>query len=470
MNELHFVFYLCYNTIVTKNIKHSQNFTLKMRRRRGKMKKKKIIAGIVTGSLVFAMVLAPVQGASLSEQLADSQAKQASARLVIDTTKNTIQGIEEEINKVNVEVEKINAEIGTLDSEINTLEEKIAKTQEEIGVAEAKKVEQEGAMNERVRSMYMMGNTSIVEFLFSSTSFSDLFTKLDMSRHIVAADKESLSAIEGTKKEIETKKKEIEGDRLKIVDKRNTQQTALADQKSIIAQKDELVAKNQNVVAEYTAIEQAEAAEAVNISGQIAAYYAEQQRLAEEKAAQDAANKEKAAQDAANKENASGGESAGGGESSGGGEASGGGESSGGGEASGGGGSAEPPSFSGSIVWPCGGEITDSFGWRICPFHGSEYHSGVDIGASSGTPIAAAGNATVISSGWNGEYGNCVIIDLGNGVSALYAHMSSTAVSAGQSVSAGQTLGYVGSTGASTGAHLHFEMAVYGSVVDPMSY
>ncbi|MGD9475210.1 MAG: M23 family metallopeptidase, partial [Eubacteriaceae bacterium] len=81
-----------------------------------------------------------------------------------------------------------------------------------------------------------------------------------------------------------------------------------------------------------------------------------------------------------------------------------------------------------------------------------------------------AGNGTVISAGWNGGYGNCIIVDLGNGVSAVYAHLSAMYVSSGQTVSAGQTVGAVGSTGDSTGPHLHFEMRLYGSAVSPYNY
>ena len=139
----------------------------------------------------------------------------------------------------------------------------------------------------------------------------------------------------------------------------------------------------------------------------------------------------------------------------------------------GGGGSAAPDiSYSTSgYVWPVSGPITSPFGYRTHPIFGNQsFHSGVDIGASSGTSVAAAGSGTVISAGWNGGYGNCVIIDMGNGVSSLYGHLSSVYVSSGQTVSAGQSIGAVGSTGNSTGPHLHFEMRSYGTAVNPYNY
>jgi murein DD-endopeptidase MepM/ murein hydrolase activator NlpD len=97
-------------------------------------------------------------------------------------------------------------------------------------------------------------------------------------------------------------------------------------------------------------------------------------------------------------------------------------------------------------------------------------HTGTDIGAQYGAQIIAASGGTVIFAGWNGGYGNCAIIDHGGGVTTLYAHMSSISVVNGQSVSAGDPVGKVGSTGNSTGPHLHFEIMMNGVAVDPMQY
>lgn len=96
-------------------------------------------------------------------------------------------------------------------------------------------------------------------------------------------------------------------------------------------------------------------------------------------------------------------------------------------------------------------------------------HAGVDFGAGPGTPIVAADNGTVVSAGWTGGYGNAVIIDHGGGVATLYGHQSRLAVRSGARVSRGQVIGYVGSTGMSTGPHLHFELRVNGVPRDPMS-
>lgn len=127
----------------------------------------------------------------------------------------------------------------------------------------------------------------------------------------------------------------------------------------------------------------------------------------------------------------------------------------------------------GTFVWPCPSShyITSSFGWRIHPIlKYKKYHTGVDIGASSGQSILAAGSGTVIKAAVYGGYGNCVMIDHGGGIVTLYGHASRLLVSQGQVVAAGQKIALVGSTGNSTGPHLHFEVRVNGDYVNPMGY
>lgn len=123
-----------------------------------------------------------------------------------------------------------------------------------------------------------------------------------------------------------------------------------------------------------------------------------------------------------------------------------------------------PPSSSG-LIWPVSGPITSPFGMRW-----GSLHPGLDIGAGMGTPIHAAASGRVIVAAYSGGYGNLIVIDHGNGLATAYAHQSSMAASVGQQVSQGQVIGYVGSTGFSTGPHLHFEVRVNGSPVDPMGY
>ena len=122
------------------------------------------------------------------------------------------------------------------------------------------------------------------------------------------------------------------------------------------------------------------------------------------------------------------------------------------------------PSSSG-LIWPVSGPITSPYGMRW-----GSLHPGIDIGAGTGTPIRAAAAGRVIVAGYSGGYGNLIVVDHGNGIATAYAHQSSLAASAGQRVGQGQVIGYVGSTGFSTGPHLHFEVRINGSPVDPLGY
>ena len=130
------------------------------------------------------------------------------------------------------------------------------------------------------------------------------------------------------------------------------------------------------------------------------------------------------------------------------------------------------PSGHGVLAVPIpGAPITSGFGPRVHPIYGDvRMHTGIDFGASSGTPIHAAADGVVVSAGPLGGYGNATVIDHGNGLATLYGHQSSIAVVPGQTVKRGQIIGYVGCTGLCTGPHLHFEVRVRGTPVDPMQY
>jgi murein DD-endopeptidase MepM/ murein hydrolase activator NlpD len=127
-------------------------------------------------------------------------------------------------------------------------------------------------------------------------------------------------------------------------------------------------------------------------------------------------------------------------------------------------GSDTTPSAQG-LIWPVSGPVTSPFGYRW-----GRLHAGIDIGVPYGTPIHAAAAGTVVLAGWTGGYGNYTCIDHGGGLATCYAHQSSSAVSAGAQVSQGQVIGYVGNTGHSFGAHLHFEVRINGTPVDPLGY
>ena len=136
-------------------------------------------------------------------------------------------------------------------------------------------------------------------------------------------------------------------------------------------------------------------------------------------------------------------------------------------------GSGSATRYSGTFTWPLPGYTVASsrYGWRVHPIYGTrKFHKGEDIPAPTGAAIVAAASGTVTTAGWVSGYGNYTVINHGGGVMTAYGHQSAIYVSVGQTVSAGQTIGAVGSTGNSTGPHLHFEVYVNGATQSPMSY
>lgn len=118
-------------------------------------------------------------------------------------------------------------------------------------------------------------------------------------------------------------------------------------------------------------------------------------------------------------------------------------------------------------IWPTEGVVTSRFGWR---WGGSDWHPGIDVAADSGTPIIVTADGVVVASDWNGGYGRQVIVDHGFGITTSYAHNSQNVVSVGQKVKKGQLVAYMGSTGFSTGPHVHYEVKVNGTVVNPAGF
>ncbi len=122
-------------------------------------------------------------------------------------------------------------------------------------------------------------------------------------------------------------------------------------------------------------------------------------------------------------------------------------------------------------IWPANGRVTSAFGWRNSPLaDGNELHAGIDIAVNYGIPVVAAADGTITESGSAGGYGNLVQIDHGNGISTLYGHNSKLAVNVGQTVKKGQIVSYAGSSGKSTGPHVHYEVRENGKPVDPWKY
>jgi len=335
--------------------------------------------------------------------------------------------------------------IELIGEQIEIYDEIIAEKQAELDKALEKETAQTELLRSRIRAMEENSTYSYASFIFDSSSVTELLSRIGDVNDIMHYDKTLEEEYMAAREDVESIKKSYE-------EARHEQELL---QKELDTKQAELDAQ---VEAAYTMI-----ADIETLSDDAQAEYdaiAEEEAKAEE-TLQEAIRKRAAEQAKYNQNNNS--NNGGGGNSGGSGGNSGGAGSSGGGSAT---------SLS-NLQWPVPSctLITSRFGYRVAPTTGaSTYHGGLDIGAGMGASIVAAGAGDVIYAGANGGYGNCVMIDHGNGVVTVYAHMSSIGVSYGQYVTAGQYVGAVGSTGVSTGPHCHFEIRINGAQTDPAAY
>ncbi len=316
-------------------------------------------------------------------------------------------------------------QILNLNEQIELHTQLIEQKTEEVDAAQKVADEQLEKYKVRVRAMEESGRYSYIEVLFGASSIGEFLSLIDDIGDIMRSDKElenayrqSVEDLKTVKAEYEEAKAEMEDSKAELVALKAQQEQDIAEATAVIAALQSDISSNSSVLNELSAQESA-------LNSEIQKKVEELNKQQEEQKKNDSGN--------------NGGSNKG----------------------------------TGNLVWPsyCT-YITSRQGPRTHPVTG-EYknHGGTDIGASYGTAIWAADSGTVVysSDGWNGGWGNYVMIDHGNGMQTLYAHMSSRAVSVGQTVSAGQTIGYVGSTGMSTGPHLHFEMYINGSRIDPQT-
>lgn len=305
------------------------------------------------------------------------------------------------------------AEINTIAAQIAKYDELIAQKQEELSQAEAEEQAQYELFCERVRYMEEQGEVSYWSILFSSKDFSDLLDNAMMVEEIMDYDNQVMDQLIALREQIEQDKAELETARQEQQDAKAEQEAAQANLQAQESEVDALLSQISNQEDELEA------------------------REAQLRAASDAATAEIAA---AERELAAQ--------------------------------IANVPSESG-FLWPLPGRynLSSLFGSRKHPITGkANNHTGIDIPASSGTSILAAKSGVVTTSTYNNSYGNYVVVSHSDGTSTLYAHMVRRNCSKGDTVSQGQVIGYVGTTGSSTGNHLHFEVRVNGSRVDPINY
>lgn len=414
----------------------------------------KIITAIML-TLIFCMQ--PVCNVQATEESNLSEAQQEKktlendlqkAKELIDSLKGSKEDIQSEVEKLDKQLNEISGKVKELESQLSKKRQEIANTESALNKAKEQEKKQYRNMKKRIQFMYENGQTSYVEMLLSADSFTDFLNALEYITQISQYDRKMLKEYQNMQVTIADTQKTLETDYASL----QSLQAKVQEEKQAVAALESAKKGELNDVADdLTDAQSVAKAYEAEIQAQnevIAQIQAAQKRAAEQQAAQQqaqAAEENQGATDAAgeNQNTAQNTTPSGNGQST------------------------------GSMMWPCPSSkrVTSDYGPRTSPTNGaSSNHKGIDIGAAYGADIVAADGGTVLVATYSSSGGNYVIIDHGGGLCTVYMHASSLTVSAGQTVSKGQVIAKVGSTGISTGNHLHFGVTLNGVYVSPWGY
>ena len=405
-----------------------------------------VIALLLVFGLLFGMFaevfVSMAHGVDNKTKLAQLREELAKVKTETSQIQSTIDGLSSDKSaqfdkKIALE-QQINStqeEIVITEEMITELDAQIVQKQSELDVALANEAEQYDLFKTRVRAMYENDSATVLELIFSASSFTEIFARLEYTQDITAYNKNVLANMAKTRAYIEELKTGLESDKTEQEDLKAelivreadlTRQTEEVE--ALIVELDEQI-KNETLSLEASKKIEEEYQKQINA-------VQEEIRKAEEaarKKAEEEAKKKAAAQAKANESKYNGGK----------------------------------------MKWPLTGyyKVSSDYSMRNHPITGKySQHTGIDLPAPKGTKIKAAADGTVITVGYNTAYGNRVIISHGGGIQTLYAHMSKFGCKVGDKVKAGDVIGYVGSTGYSTGNHLHFSVLKNGNYVSPWNY
>lgn len=365
------------------------------------------------------------EDAASTKSLQEAQDEKAQLEKALKEAQSTIEDlrdskgdIESKVTELNQQLIDISARITDLENQLTAKSEDIQETKDELAGAKEREAQQYADMKVRIQFMYENGQTSYLEALLSSRNISEFLNSADYIAQIQSYDRQKLTEYQDTVESIVNLEAQLEQEYTDLEALKSTVESNKATVAAMMRQKE---------------------SELADISGDIedaqsdADYYAAEIQAQEELiAAIKRAEAEKAAA-----------------------------------------GVEEHPYTGGAFRWPCPSStrVTSDYGMRVSPMSGaSSNHKGIDIGASAGADIIAAADGTVTAASYSSAAGNYVMIDHGGGLYTVYMHASSLLVSPGQTVSAGDVIAKVGSTGISTGSHLHFGVSLNGSYVSPWSY
>ena len=381
-----------------------------------KQTKGKIRAKVALWSVALAMIAAVMltpfsQAATIDDwqnQLNNKNKQKEQIQEELNQSKKDLEEVQAELNALEQKIYRAEGEIRSLTVELNETKEEIVKGLEELEQLKKDIEKQNDDLNARLRSMYKNGDVGLLSVVFGSSSMSDVLTNMDMVQRIYNADAELLASIQ---------------DQYDLVDAQNQKLEALkvqleAQQEAVEAKKAALELDRQEVAAKKKEVQ----ANTDSLAAQYDAVKKEADAISETIKVLQSSNTKY---------------------------------------------------IGGAMCWPsqASTRVTSPFGWRyLSLLGGKNYHTGVDIGAAGGTNILAANSGKVIKAGWNNSYGYMVMVDHGGGIVTLYAHSSKLLVKTGDVVARGQAIALIGSTGMSTGNHLHFEVRVNGAYQNPLNY
>ena len=397
-----------------------------------------------------------------------------------DANWESIEEMVEHKNNIDQQIGLLYTEIENINTQIRSYSELIAANQEELDAAEAKLAELNEKNKERIQAMEEEGTVSYWSVLFKAKSFTDLIDRLNMMEEIHRADQRRMNELSEAAQAVAEARTALESEKLALEDSRAELKASQAVLDEKRAEADELLAELNEDKRALDAMEADWEAEEAKLAAEIAAAEVEytkalkaeeearrkeeERKRKEEEERKRREEEEKKKQEEANK--GSGGNNGGSGNN--------GGNNGGSGGNNGGSGNSGGSGFVSGESWgrPCSWiKLTSPYGYRIHPTTGQyKFHNGVDLANDQGTPIYAARSGKVTVDTYGSTYGYYVTINHGDGYSSLYAHMTRSVVDKGDTVKKGQLIGYMGSTGRSTGPHLHFSIFYNGSSVNPMNY
>ena len=388
--------------------------------------------------VILLCLAAPAAGQDASEEKQDVDARLAEVRSQLSAIESREQAITAQLGAVSGEILELERQVGDVSSRLSALEHDLALHRRKLArVTELYELQSQRLtflrrqyvtarerLDRRIVAIYQQNDPDALEVLVSAASFSDVLEQLDFVRSIGRQDKRISQSVERARNEMRVLRKQTRatkkrvGTVTQVIAVRAAQQRALRER--LVARKSGLELARGVKEGALASLE----SDHREYAGEAAALAAHSSELAAQiQAAQVSPARSPAAFAVDSTQSASG------------------------------------------LIWPVSGPVVSPFGIRW-----GRMHEGIDISAPTGTPVSASAAGTVIYAGWMGGYGNLVIVDHGGGIATAYGHQSSVAVGNGTYVAQGQTIGYVGSTGHSTGPHLHFEVRVDGTPVDPLGY